>query len=132
MFLNKLELIEKEAFVSLSVKATEADRKVTDEERQVIEDYCKEMDIEFIGENNVMPIEDAIDIFSRANDQNKKIAVLEIIGLMYADGTYDDEERVFVNSFANRIGVSDDTVNKIEEALAKYIDITKELFMSIA
>lgn len=42
MFLNRLELIKKEAFVSLAVKAAEANGHVADEEYQMIEEYCKE------------------------------------------------------------------------------------------
>ena len=34
----------------------------------------------------------------KAELQNKKIAVLEIIGLMFADGGYNDEERVVLHA----------------------------------
>ena len=55
------------------------------------------------------------------------IAVLEIIGLMYADGGYDDEERAFVDSFAKGIGVLQESVKKCEDTLVKYVDMTREL-----
>ena len=45
MFLNRLDPIEKEAFVSLAVKAAEANGQVADEEYQMIEEYCMEMGI---------------------------------------------------------------------------------------
>ena len=127
MFLNRLELIEKEAFVSLAVKAAEANGHVADEEYQMIEEYCKEMGIAFFDSKNVKSIEEVISIYSGSSEQNKKIAVLEIIGLMFADGGYDDEEKAFVNKFAEGIGVSQDSVQKCEDALGKYIDMSREL-----
>ena len=127
MFLNRLELIEKEAFVSLAVKAAEANGHVADEEYQMIEEYCKEMGIAFFVAKNVKSIEEVISIYSGSSEQNKKIAVLEIIGLMFADGGYDDEEKAFVNKFAEGIGVSQDSVQKCEDALGKYIDMSREL-----
>ncbi len=127
MFLNRLELIEKEAFVSLAVKAAEANGHVADEEYQMIEEYCKEMGIAFFDAKNVKSIEEVISIYSGSSEQNKKIAVLEIIGLMFADGGYDDEEKAFVNKFAEGIGVSQDSVQKCEDALGKYIDMSREL-----
>ena len=127
MFLNRLELIEKEAFVSLAVKAAEANGHVADEEYQMIEEYCKEMGIAFFDAKNVKSIEEVISIYSGSSEQNKKIAVLEIIGLMFDDGGYDDEEKAFVNKFAEGIGVSQDSVQKCEDALGKYIDMSREL-----
>lgn len=127
MFLNRLELIEKEAFVSLAVKAAEANGHVADEEYQMIEEYCKEMGIAFFDAKNVKSIEEVISIYSGSSEQNKKIAVLEIIGLMFADGGYDDVEKAFVNKFAEGIGVSQDSVQKCEDALGKYIDMSREL-----
>lgn len=127
MFLNRLDPIEKEAFVSLAVKAAEANGQVADEEYQMIEEYCMEMGIAFFDAKNVKPVETVIDIFSKADEQHKKIAVLEIIGLMYADGGYDDEERAFVDSFAKGIGVLPESVKKCEDTLVKYVDMTREL-----
>ncbi len=131
MFLNRLDPIEKEAFISLAVKAAEANGKVADEEYQMIEEYCIEMGIAFFDAKNVKPVEYAIDIYSKADGKHKKIAVLEIIGLMYADGGYDDEERAFVDRFAKEIGVLPETVKKCEDALKKYVDMTRELLECI-
>ena len=128
MFLNKLDLIEKEAFVSLAVRAAEANGHFTDEEYQMIEAYCKEMDIGFFDAKNLKPMEDVIRVFSEADEQHKRIAVLELVGLMYADGGYDEKEKEFVTDFVNKIGVSEHALKKIEATLMKYVDMTRELY----
>ena len=131
MFLNRLDFIEKEAFVSLAVRAAEANGHFADKEYQMIEEYCKEMGIAFFDAKNLKPMEDAIRIYSEADDQNKRVAVLEIVGLMYADGGYDSKEKEFVDDFANKIGVTQDSVRKIEDTVMKYISVTRELFECI-
>ena len=131
MFLNRLAFVEKEAFISLAVKAAESNGCIADEEYQMIEDYCKEMGIAFFDSKNLKPMEDVIRIYSEADDQNKRVAVLEIVGLMYADGGYDSKEKEFVDDFANRIGIAQDEVRKIEDTVMKYVGITRELFECI-
>ena len=131
MFLNRLDFVEKEAFISLAVKAAESNGYIADEEYQMIEDYCKEMGIAFFDSKNLKPMEDVIRIYSEADNQNKRVAVLEIVGLMYADGGYDSKEKDFVDDFANRIGITQDEVRKIEDTVMKYVGITRELFECI-
>jgi len=127
MFLNRLDHAEKEAFLSLAVTAAKANGKYTDEEYQMIEEYCREMGITFFDSQNVKSIDEIISIYSGAEEQHKKIAILEIIGFMYAEGNYDDEERAFVKNFSDGIGVTQDTVSKFEENLVSYMDMTRKL-----
>ena len=131
MFLGRLEPVEKEAFICLTVKAAEANGYVDDNEYVMLEEYCKEMGIAFFDARNLNSMEEVEKVFSQAENQNKKIAILEIIGLMYADGDYDEKEKSFVNSFAEAIGISEECVKSLEENLVKYIDITKNLMECI-
>ena len=132
MFLNRLDLVEKEAFISLAVKAAEANGQIADEEYQMIEEYCKEMGIAFFDAKNLQSLDKIVRVYSEASEQHKKIAVLELVGLMYADGGYDLKERAFVNDFVSKIGVSEDTLKKIEDTIVKYVDMTRELLECIA
>lgn len=131
MFLNRLDIVEKRAFLDLAVRAAEANGLFDKEEYQMVEDYCKEMGIAFFDSRNIKEFKEIIEVFKNADEQNKKIAVLEIIGLMYADSEYDNKESQFVNSFAEGIGVSNEAVEKIKGLLKKYIDISGELVQCI-
>ncbi len=131
MFLNKLDFVEKEAFISLAVLAAKANGEFAEEEYLMIEEYCKEVGIAFFDAENVKTIDEVIRVFAASEERHKKIAVLEIIGLMYADGGYDDKEREFVKEFTAGISVSDEAVVKMESALVKYMDMSKELLACI-
>lgn len=47
MFLNQLSNEEKNAFISLSVKISEANGVFDELEKEMIQEYCKEMEILF-------------------------------------------------------------------------------------
>ena len=131
MFLNKLSFLEKEYFLSLALCAAEANDEVTDEEYSMLEEYCKEMDVAFFDSKNAKTIEEITDFFKDSEIANKKIVLLEIIGLMYADGNYDEQEKIFVQKFANKIGIVDETVEKLDELIVDYIKFTKRVLEEI-
>ena len=127
MFLNRLDLREKQTFISLAFNGANINGIVAEEELQMIEEYCKEMDIVLFDSANIKSIDEVIAIFSISDDEIKKIVLLELLGLMYADGDFDDVEKEFVIKVANGIGVSDEKVSAIQELMVKYIDVTREL-----
>ncbi len=131
MFLGELDFVEKEAFISLALHAAEANATVSDEEYQMIEDYCKEMGIAFFDARNTKTVDEIAKIYSESSDKIKKIVILETIGLMFADGGYDEKEKAFVADLATKLGVSSEAKKNIEEAIVKYLDVTKELLNSI-
>ena len=72
MFLNKLSLPEKEVFISLAMKAAEANGVVVEEEYSMIEEYCKEMGIAFFDARNVKEIDDIVSFFKDSDLTSKK------------------------------------------------------------
>ena len=63
----------------------------------------------------------------KADEKSKKIAVLEVIGMMFIDGMYDEKEIAFVDDFAKRIGFSDQDIQEQVNILNKYMDVVKEM-----
>ncbi|MBE5899892.1 MAG: hypothetical protein E7279_09860 [Lachnospiraceae bacterium] len=127
MFLNRLTLAEKEAFVSLAVHAANANGIAEDKEYEIIEEYCKEMGISFFDAKNVIDMDRIINVFKDAEEMHKKIALLETLGLLYADGSYDDKEKKFVTDYANRIGLNDSDVEIQDGLINRYLDLIKEM-----
>lgn len=131
MFLNRLNLTEKGAFVSMAFHAAQANGQVEEEEKIMIGEYCKEMGITLPDDVTVKPMNELMDVYSNSDLQHKKIVVLEIIGMMYADGEYDNDEKGFVKSLAQKLEISTATLDEIELALEKYIEVTRELVKCI-
>ena len=123
MFLNRLSEEEKKAFISLSVHASKSNGIVEAAEVEMMQEYCNEMGILLVDFDDVMKLEDIIEVFAKANEHVKKIVTLEILGLFYSDGVYDEDEKTFVKEYAQKIGVSTEIIEKQTEAIKEYLDV---------
>ena len=127
MFLNQLTTAEKEAFISLSVHAANANGIVDEAEYEMLEEYCKEMGIAFFDAKNVLGMDKIESVFKDATSRNKKIALLEILGLLHADGNYDNKESDFIINYSQKIGLSEADVKKYSGFVNRYLSLVKEM-----
>ena len=127
MFLNQLTDSEKAAFISFSVHAANSDDVFADEEKVMINEYCKEMELDYPDKDNIMSMEDIMAVLSKSDIHNKKIVMFEILGLVYSDGEYAEEEKRFVNTYAKEIGLTEEDVKKQTELIIRYLGLLKEI-----
>ena len=117
MFLNQLSEREKKAFLELSVHVSNSNGVFADEE----------MDIKEFNVDNVAPLEEVIDDIKMSSLHIKKIILLEILGLVYADGTYDDNEKGFVLRFVKEIGLTEEIAEAQTVAIKEYLEVLKKI-----
>lgn len=127
MFLNQLSNEEKNAFISLSVKISKVNGSFDEMEKEMIQEYCKEMEISFYNSEKFDSVDDIIEVFKASTDHVKRIVILESLGLAYSDGQLDSKEDVLMRSFAEKIGVDENVYEKIAALLNKYIGVLAEL-----
>ena len=53
--------------------------------------------------------------------------LLEILGLVYADGTYDDNEKGFVLRFVKEIGLTEEIAEAQTVAIKEYLEVLKKI-----
>jgi uncharacterized tellurite resistance protein B-like protein len=109
MFLNRLHTEEKKAFLELAHYVANSDNDLSKEEGKIIEKYSSEMQIE--------PIEfdkDNFDIYTTLSkfqsEKSKKIALLEILALIYADDFMHEEERVVLEKMMQEFDINPNLV----------------------
>ncbi len=127
MFLRELNEYDKKAFISLAVNVAEACDLHADEELDMVLDYCREMNIEF---NIAKPFKDMDEIVAEYKDsfeKNKRIVLLEILGLIRSHGEYSDKVIQFMNGFANSIGLDEEDVKAYMELNNRYVDLVREM-----
>jgi len=91
MFLNRLTIEEKEAFLLLAHHVAHSDNNLTADEELVIDKYSMEMQMDDIEYDQASF--NLVDVLSKfTQDSHKKIALLEIMALVYADGVVAKEE----------------------------------------
>ena len=100
MFLNQLNQREKEAFISLSIHAGKANGVLEENEIVMVREYCQEMELPMYDDKDIAPLSDVYGVFKSSDERIKKIVLLEVLGLIYADGNYDEDEKSFVTNFA--------------------------------
>lgn len=127
MFLNQLSNEEKNAFISLSVKIAESNGSFDESEKEMIQEYCKEMGIPFFDAEKALNMEKITEVFKESTDHIKGIVILESLGMAYSDGRLDPEEEELMNSFASKIGIGESRYEEIVELLNKYLVVLAEL-----
>lgn len=127
MFLNQLLEVEKEAFISLSVQAAKANGILATEEYTMIEEYCREMGISSFDTENSKSMEEIVGIFQQSSERNKKIVLLEILGLVFSDGEYDTQEKAFIYDYAKKVGLTETDVMQQTELIKKYLAVLKDI-----
>lgn len=132
MFLNQLSDKEKNAFISLSIHASKSNGVFAEEEKTMIQEYCREMDIPLFDADDAISMDEIVDVFKKSELTIKKIVLLEILGLVYSDGEYDDSEKGFVREYAKEIGLTDADVEKQTEAVKTYLDALKKVAEAIS
>lgn len=132
MFLSQLRKENKELFLKLSVYASNANDLFVDEEKELIYAYCREM-----GIPEVMPdTSETIDIIlnqisEQADDVEKNIIILEILGLVKADGVYDEKEKAFMCQMMDGIKVKRDVLSQYNSLLEVYGAVFKEIRLAV-
>ena len=132
MFLGQLSEKEKNAFISLSVHASNSNGVCVENEKVMIQEYCKEMGIPFFDADNVISMDEVVEVFKNSEDSIKKIVLLETLGLMYSDGEFDDFEKGFINDYAMKIGLTDEDVEKQTVAIKEYLEALKKVAEAIS
>ncbi len=105
MFLNRLKKKEKKAFLELAHHVARSDGDFSDDEKNIIEKYCMEMQIENLAFNDKKF--DIYDTLSKFKSQNsKKIVVLELMALIYSDDFLHEGERVVLEKILEEFDLS--------------------------
>jgi tellurite resistance protein len=105
MFLNRLTLKEKEAFLNLAHYIAHVDDEFCDKERDIIDKYCMEMqvdDVEWSPESFSLSV--VLDAFKE--ESHKKIVLLEIMALVFSDGHLHQSEEETLNVIIRHFGLN--------------------------
>lgn len=128
MFLNKLSNEKKELFLSLAYNISYIDENYTDEEKNMLEQYCIEMEINF---NKIHLIEDFEYVLARINEicniHEKKIIVFELVGLILVDGDLHDKEKDAMTNMVELFGINEKYFDDCKKLITEYYDLQNRI-----
>jgi hypothetical protein len=123
MFLNELNRQESVAFINLVNQFANIDEVFAKEEKELIEDYLEELNIE-ADKVDSLNYEEAINELKKCSNRIKSIVYFELVGLALVDGEYGEKEIDFLDKIA--IGLDIKRNRKI--AFANYFFNFKDVY----
>ena len=126
MFLQVMNMEEKEKFLELVYKVANIEGEFSEEEQEIINSYKNELGLFEIPETG--DIDSLADYFAIKADEIKKIVLFEIVGLINADDKIVKEETNILNIMTGRFGLDNEAVEKIKAVAKKLQDIYDEVY----
>jgi uncharacterized tellurite resistance protein B-like protein len=125
MFLNKLENEEKVAFLELAHYMARSDSHFSDKEKEIISMYCLEMQIE-----DIVYIKDNFNLDNTLlkfrSDVNKRVVLLEVMALVYADNILHKEEKKILDVMIAKFDLNPILVDVYSEWTKSILAITAQ------
>ena len=120
MFLRQLSNKQKELTLGLAVLAAKANSVIEKDEEYCLRLYAEEMGIDV---NNASPLplkEICAELISISNEKEINQIVFEIIGLMFSDSEFDNDEKSFVRNVTTHLNVSKEKTDTMVECVKDY------------
>ena len=124
MYLNRLTIEQKKAFLAIAMKIVGADRHLDPKERRTIEAMRVEMGLLTETDIPVGSIEELAKPFD--NRQSQVIAMLEGIALALVDEEFHGEEQKILRALALIFGFSEEEANAMENWVLNYKKLQTE------
>ena len=127
MFLHLLEKDEKTSFLAFAKYLAKVDDKViTEKERYMLHYMATEMGLasdEVIGDS--FSEEQTVLVFHR--DIAKRVLILEGVGIAFASGEVEPQQRAFLEEFAKRLMLPADFVSKAQGIVERQLGLMEEM-----
>ena len=128
MYLRNLEEKEKIGFLELAYGIANSDNDFSHVEIDMLLLFREEMQIsEEKYQIQKMTLEDSMDIFKESSINNKKIVVLEMLGIVLADEIIAIEEEDILNKMIVKLNLDSDFLEKSKKTVLNLKNAYKDL-----
>ncbi len=134
MFLNQIKTDIKYLFLDLCQQMSLVDEVLHHEEKAIMKAYCREMDVpeDYLDEDEEIALDDILQrLTEKADESEKKIILLELLGLAKIDGTFDNNEKSLLNYIADKFRVEPKAVKELEDLLDEYYEVYQRLYNTV-
>lgn len=121
MFAQKLTPEQRQGLFDLAVNLAAADKNISDEEIQYLQDFSSAFGIEYTLEKPDLNYDEVLSVFD--SKTSKIITLQELIKLSYKDGHFGREEQDHVFLVAEKMGLNDpELILRIEKWVRQGFD----------
>jgi hypothetical protein len=123
MFLHELTPQETTAFLSLAQQLISVDGKIQGQEQEMLARFAREMEIPAEVREQISTTEAAVGFQSK---RSRNIALLELIGLAYADEAFVLGEAQFINQLVEAFGADREHITAMDAWIREVIGLTRK------
>ena len=132
MFLSMLNDQQKLLFRELCLYIVYADGIYTDDEELLVKSYCYEMKIEYTPNKQSKDYASTVNqIVKISTDYEKRLIGFELMGVVYADGEFQDEECDLIKIYSKVSGIPMDKLNEFGELVQQAIVLDKKIINAL-
>jgi tellurite resistance protein len=124
MFLNQLTEKEQVAFIELAHLVAVADGIMSEQEQELIQLYKQEAALSDGYQIQDLPLEEILKAFE--SETSKNIALLEVLAVIFSDGTYSFDERQIVKLIKQSFGFTLEKYETYKAWIRKINDVYAE------
>ena len=122
MYLRRLSQPAKEVFIDIAKYLCNADGIVDKREEKLLAAYGEELQMTISLDAPQKSLEALA-----TNRIQKRIVVLELMGLALVDGTYADEEKAFFKLLGEKLDLRPTFTERCEASIREYMAVQKEI-----
>ena len=126
MFLNSLNIEEKNAFYSIALDVISADGILSSKEELLLSQYLEEMNIDR-GSVKPVVLEDALDVIKASGDSISKKIYLELYALSMCDEDFNESEKQLLEYIALWLGLTRETASEIHGLVDELLLIYRKI-----
>ncbi|MDO5038758.1 hypothetical protein [Clostridium sp.] len=105
MFLKELNNKEAIAFINLVNEFANIDHVLAREEKRLIKDYLKELNLD-LSKIGAVSYDEALEILKNSKERIKRIVYFELVGLALVDGNYGEVEVDYLDKIATDLDIN--------------------------
>lgn len=111
MYLNRLNDNQKELFIDISIHAAESNNEFAEQEKELINQYCNEMNIFPARYTANSTLDDAMNkLINISTEEEKRMIVVELTGLVLSDNNFDKFEQQFMDDLSQKLKLDNNQI----------------------
>lgn len=127
MFLRELKDEQKGLFLDLCLSLSLSDNEFSNEEKDMVKQLCAEMMIKERYEvlSDMKPALEKLTPISTKRE--KRIMLIELAGIVLADGKYAEEEKALLNEIGEKFSVSSAEIDEMMNIVLELYGVYKKI-----
>lgn len=126
MYLSELNIGEKKNFLELAKHAMGLNGEHKAEEQEVFASFIHECGLQGYQAQKQDNIESVIKVLSKSSAKSKRIVMIELFGILLADGDVCEEEEAFMGKLANAFSIESYEYKRYQRWVEAMNDIVSE------